>query len=304
MSPGHRRFRCLATLGPPLAAALALAACGERPEATPAPAVASSETPGSAATAPGLAVPTDPQLFPDDPSIAARIEEARRLLRTARFEAAERLLQAVLAESPQSERARFYLGVAIAKQQRYAAASALFTQVLESDRAFAERIHVDHFHGWALYYLGEPQRAKASFLRHVEGVPQEGDSLFGLGLIALDAGDLEEAERRFLAAIALQEGDPALAREVAKAEARMGDVRARQDRLDEAIEWWSRCTARHPDHHEAWHRLARTYARLGRDAESAFATRQWQAALARLGRQFPAGGMGPAMPDLESPDAR
>lgn len=225
-------------------------------------------------------------------------------MRAARFDAAEALLQGVLAEEPASARARFFLGVAIAKQQRYAAASELFTEVLESDRTFAERIHVDHFHGWALYYLGQPERARASFLRHLEHVPKEGDSHFALGLIALDANALPEAEERLRAAIALQQGDPALAREVAKAEARMGDLRARQDRLDEAIEWWSRCTARHPDHHEAWHRLARTYARLGRTAESDFASRQWQAALTRLGRQVPAGGMGPQTPDLEWPDAQ
>lgn len=277
-------------------ALLAAGGCGRGSDPPPPPEAAAASP---AARAPGEVEPAAPRPSPDDP----RIEQARRLLRASRFDLAESLLSKVLEEQPESARARFFLGVALAKQLRYAAASGVFREVLESDLTFPERPHVDHFHGWALYYLGEPEAARASFERHLESSPREGDSAFGLGLISLDADELAEAERWFRLAIELQQGEPALAREVAKAEARMGDLRARQDRLVEAIEWWARCTARHADHHEAWHKLARAHARLGQAAESEFAARQWQAALARLGRPAADGGMGPQWPSLESPDA-
>lgn len=294
--PKAVRPRRLAAGGSLAAALLAFGGCGRAGEAPPPPAAAAA-TP--AAEAPGRVEPARTRSSPDDP----RIEEARRLLRASRFDLAASILEQVLEEQPDSARARFFLGVSLGKQQRYAAASGLFREVLESDFTFPERPHVDHFHGWALYYLGEAEAARASFARHLESSPREGDSAFGLGLISLDADDLAEAERWFRLAIELQQGEPGLAPEVAKAEARMGDLRARQDRLEEAIEWWARCTARHADHHEAWHKLARAYARLGQAAESEFAARQWQAALARLGRPIADAGMGPQWPSLESPDA-
>ena len=63
-----------------------------------------------------------------------------------------------------------------------------------------------------------------------------------------------------------------------------GFFRPREERLDEAVEHWRTCVALWPDHHEAWSKLARAYARLGRVADAAMASRQWEAALARVGR--------------------
>jgi len=285
------------------AMALLLAACGEpappaeatnAAEGVPAAEAAARPAPPLATGAPGMVVPSNPRPSADDP----RIDAARRLMRSGRFDLAETALRTVIAEKPESARARFFLGVALGQQRRHAAASELFTEVLESDLDFAERRHVDHFHGWALYYLGEPERARAAFVRHLDSDPTEGDSAFALGLIALEADDLDEAERRLTQAIALQASDPRLGREVAKAEARMGDLRQRQGRLEEAIEWWRRCTSRHPDHHEAWHKLAQAYGRLDREAERIEALRQRDLALARLGRIDPP-PMGGGVPATE-----
>ncbi|MGA1017257.1 MAG: tetratricopeptide repeat protein [Phycisphaerales bacterium] len=217
---------------------------------------------------------------PDD----FRIDAARALMRQGRFDLAEAALRTVLAEQIDSDRARFFLAVAVGKQKRYGEARVLYEAVLASRQTFPERIHAEHFLGWALYYLGEPEAARVHFLAHAEAVPGDGDSAFAIGLIALDADDRPEAERWLEEAIRRQENDPTLAREVAKAEARLGDLRYREDRVEEAIELWQRCVARWPDHHEAWSKLARGHARLGRDAEAALATRQWELALERIGR--------------------
>lgn len=205
-------------------------------------------------------------------------------MRQGRFDLAEAALRTVLSEKPDSDRARFFLGLAVGKQKRYGEARGFYEEVLASPQTFPERIHTEHFLGWALYYLGEPETARVHFLVHAEAVPLEGDSAFGLGLIALDADDRPEAERWLQEAIRRQMDDPSRARDVAKAEARLGDLRYRQDRVEDAIELWNRCVARWPDHHEAWSKLARGHARLGQDAEAERATRQWQQALERVGR--------------------
>lgn len=242
----------------------------ESTEATPSPQVA--QTP---------AAPPEPS--PDD----FRIDAARRLMADGRLDLAETALRTVLAEKPTSDRARFFLAVSVAKQKRYGEARPLYEEVARSGRTFPERRHLPHFHGWALFYLGEPDLAREQFLVHAEAVPEEGDSAFALGVIALEKDDQGEAERWLVEAIRRQEGNPALLREIAKAEARLGDLRYRQDRVEEAVVLWQRCVDRHPDHHEAWSKLARGQARLGREAESAYATTQWRNALARLGREVP-----------------
>lgn len=250
------------------------------------------------ATTVGTAVPASsaPPATPSPDDF--RIDAARALMRQGRFDVAETALRTVLGEMPDSDRARFFLAVAVGKQKRYGEARTLYEQVLESPRTFPERIHAEHFLGWALYYLGEPELARGRFQRHAETVPDEGDSAFALGLIALDADDRAAAEQWLLEAIRRQEGKPGLEREVAKAEARLGDLRYRQDRVEEAIELWRRCVARWPDHHEAWSKLARGHARLGQDADSAFATMQWERALERVGRPLEGG---PATPSDASP---
>lgn len=249
---------------------LLLAGCGEAPR-PPEP-----SSPAAVATAAGPAAEVSPDDF--------RIDASRKLMQSGRFDLAETALRTVLAEKPDSDRAKFFLAVSIAKQKRYGEARVLYEAVLASGRRFPEASHVDHFLGWTLYYLGEPDSAREHFLAHVEAVPEEGDSAFALGLIALDGDDRPDAERWLVEAIRRQQGEPALAREVAKAHARLGDLRWREERIDEAVESWRTCVALWPDHHEAWSKLARAYARLGRDVEAALATRQWEAALARVGR--------------------
>ena len=157
-----------------------LAGCGEASQA-PKPSV-----PAVDAAAVGVAAP---EASSDD----FRIDAARKLMQSGRFDLAEAALRTVLSEKPDSDRAKFFLAVSIAKQKRYGEARSLYEEVLVTGRSFPEDRHVEHFLGWTLYYLAEPDAARERFLAHVEAVPEEGDSAFALGLIALDADDRPEA---------------------------------------------------------------------------------------------------------------
>ena len=192
-----------------------------------------------------------------------RFEIARRLLRSGDFNGTEVLLEAILAEHPDNARAMFLLGVSIQKQKRYEAALARFDSAIKMNQSFPEEAHEDHFRGWCLYHLGRLDEAKSAFNAHAELFPDEGDTQFGLGIIALDQGDLELATTHLERAIELQSSLDGRKREVAKAHARLGDVHLGLDRLDDARESYHTAVKRWPDHYEAWSKLARVLDRVG-----------------------------------------
>jgi Flp pilus assembly protein TadD len=84
----------------------------------------------------------------------------------------------------------------------------------------------------------------------------------------------------------MQEADPRTARERAKAHARLGDVLMRGARVEEAEHAFRAAVELHPDHYEAWAKLARALDRLGRSDEAAAAREQEAAALRRAGREL------------------
>jgi tetratricopeptide (TPR) repeat protein len=206
----------------------------------------------------------------------------QRMLGGGSFAEAEVVLAAWRAERPANARLNFLLGLAIQKQRRYQQARELLESSLGGED-FPERRHADHFLGWCHYYLGEPEASAERFRRHLELVPDEPDSTFALGLIALDAGELDEAEARFARAIDLQAGPEANRRDLAKALARLGDVREQRDRHAEAEELYMQSLAKYPNSVEVWEKLARVRDRLGKEREAASARHEAGRARERRG---------------------
>ncbi|MCA9284175.1 MAG: tetratricopeptide repeat protein [Phycisphaerales bacterium] len=234
--------------------------------------------------------------FVDDP----RIDVARRLLQSNQFPEAEMVLRTILAKHPDRARARFYLALAIHKQKRYAQARSGFERAIEAGQGFPEIDHAFHFYGWCLYYLGELPAAQAAFEEHVRRVPTEGDSYFGLGLIAIEDDRVQEAITDFKTAIDLQKDNPGRKADVAKCHARLGDVYLRLDRVEEAGDEYLAAVTLYPNHYEAWAKRARVLSRLGREQEAKSALREQEAAMRRVGR-LPEGESLP--PAESSPDA-
>jgi tetratricopeptide (TPR) repeat protein len=211
----------------------------------------------------------------------------QRMLARGSFADAETVLAVWSAERPAESRLRFLLGLAIQKQRRYQQARELIEASLAGDGEFPERRHADHFLGWCHYYLGEPEASAARFRRHLELVPDEPDSTFGLGLIALDAGELDEAERLFTLAIEVQSGPDANPRDLAKALARLGDAREQRDLHAEAEELYMQSLAKYPNSVEVWEKLARVRDRLGKEPEAASARHEAGRARERRGGESP-----------------
>lgn len=172
----------------------------------------------------------------------------------------------------------FLMGLSYHSERRYAKAAEWFEQSIAAADIYPP---AHHFLGWARYYLGQPQGAAEAFRGHLLTTPGEGDSHFGLGLVAIEAGDLVEAERRFNAAINLQGGDDRSSGR-AKAMARLADVMAARGRWAEAERLLRRGLELDGDLYEAWYRQATALRRLGRDAEADDAMDQFVATRQRL----------------------
>ena len=181
-----------------------------------------------------------------------------------------------LQQNPQTGQAQFLLGLTYHREKRYALARPHFANATE----FSPQYHPTyHFYGWCLYYLGETEQARTAFQAHLRLAPTEADSHFALGLLAMEADQLDEAERRFRQAIDLQSDNPRRQRDVAKAHARLADLYIRREQLAQAKTHLQTATNLWPRHYAAYYKLHLVLNRLGEPeaAEEAFQQyRLWQ----------------------------
>lgn len=221
------------------------------------------------------APPAQPAPEPPEP----RLDDALQRIAKGDFEGARGLAGAVLAERPGSARAAFLVALAHHKQKNYGAAAPYFDRALSLGPTFEPYAPVTYFRGWCRYYLGDLPGARADFEAHLELVPDEADSRFGLGVIALDEGRLDDAERELglaleLSSERLRSGDGSRRPDAAKAHARLADVHllrgdaagARRE-LEAALELY-------PAHYAAWYKLHQVLLRLGDEQGAAEALRQ------------------------------
>ncbi len=215
-----------------------------------------------------------------------------------RYAEARALVALYQNDRPHCPVCEFLHGLSFHKEKRYELAKPFFEKAIAQEPGYAPSWY---FFGWCLYYLGEIDRSRAAFERHLTLDPLEGDSHYALGLIAMDAGDLETAETHFIEAIDLQENNPRRVREVAKAHARLGDAYAQEDRLQEAREQLFLATEIWPDHYEAQFKLARVLYRLGENEAADAAMKRYEAAQARIeGAGIAPSAAPPRMPETPS----
>jgi tetratricopeptide (TPR) repeat protein len=251
----------------PLALSLALQSVPVQPSPAPTP-------PPSAAVK---------AAFPDDP----RLDVALTMLRRNAFEAAAVTCRTVLAERADVDRARAVLGIALNKLKRYEEARGPLELAAASKQPFPEQPHAAHFLGWCCYHLGDLTAAAAAFDAHLKSVPDEPDSTFGLGLVALGEDRLDDAERLLAKALkGFTEPKPRAA-DQARVLTRMADLALRRDDVAKAEELLDRAIKASPMQHETWAKVARVKDRLGKQAEADAARANERRVLEALGRAAP-----------------
>ena len=127
--------------------------------------------------------------------------------------------------------------------------------------------------------MGQLDPSKNAFEHYLSLQPDEGDSLFALGLIATEEAKFNDATKYFNDSIASSQGETLLQ---AKAKSRLADVHAALDEWEQAILLYQESVALNPDLYEAWYRLSQALRREGNGKESIAAFQQFELAKQRV----------------------
>jgi len=187
-----------------------------------------------------------------------------------------RLRQYMEAEGETSQ-PLFLMGLSYHHDKKYAKAVHWFTRATESNGQGYP--HTGHFLGWSYFYLGNIEQAKANFQKYLAWKKDEPDSLFALGLIALEEGELQQAEVLLRKAIVAGASNVEME---AKAKARLADVLVEDGRWEDAVTLYKEAVLQNPDLYEAWHRFGFALARIGKKDEAVVAAHQCELARKRV----------------------
>lgn len=267
-----------------LLAALLLST-GSAVSCTPDREIDSGSRPAEAAErAPEAGLPTPPASAAPDPE-DPRIGELEALIGSGAFEAAGELAEAVLADHPDHGHAELLLALSLHKRKLYLRARPHFLAVLARGPSFELFDATWYYLGWCLFNTGELELAREAFERHLETNPDEGDTHFGLGVVALEQGREDDALASLQRSIELnlarvESGDPSRMPDVAKGWARVADVWLAREDPTKAREALERCVQVWPPHFNAWYKLYQVHTELGNEelaARSLEAHEHWKA---------------------------
>jgi len=196
------------------------------------------------------------------------------LIHEGRQDAARELLEPLLEQRPAWAEGHATLALTYVEEERWETASKLFERALELD-AGLHKARVPY--GWCLYYLGELERARASFRAYLEQEPDYADAVYALALIDFDDDELASSERLLRRVILLGRTRRDMGRQ-AMAHARLGDLYMRQGKLSRAKLELQRAIELDADNAKAHFKLSRVLQLLG-DADAAAEARHRYEAL-------------------------
>ena len=173
----------------------------------------------------------------------------------------------------------FLMGLSYHQEKRYIKAVQWFKKSAQYDDTETRYPPTWHFLGWSHYYLGNATSSIEAFEHYLTMNPNEGDSLFGLGLLAMEDGAFLEASALFQQSIDAQDDRP---KGQAKSIARLADIRVQEGDRSRAIQLYREALKLDPDLYEAWYHLATTQKRAGNNEESQVAFTMFEETRARV----------------------
>lgn len=264
-----------------LACVAVVCALGVSPVVLAAQVVPEGVAPSEVKVPPEQSPSTSSPSYPDD----VRLNTALRMLGKGALDAARQTAQTVQKAKPDCDRAVAIEGIVLNKMKRYEEAKPLLERARDSKQPFPEQKHAAHFLGWCHYHLGDLPAAQTAFELHLKAVPNEPDSTFGLGLVALGEDRLDDADRCFETALAgfTTPRDSPVDR--ARVLTRMADLALRRDDPTAAEALLRRAIEASAVQHETWSKLARVCDRLGKGKEADAARANADRILTALGRK-------------------
>ena len=231
-------------------------------------------------TNPGAFSAPEPKQPTDIPALDPPLSDFFGLIEDGRHGPARVRVRQWLDEHPGDSRGEFLMGLSYHQEKRYGRAIKWFDMAAIHQPVYPP---VWHFQGWSNYYLGNAQEARRAFEQHLRLDPDEGDSHFAIGLLAMEEWRLDEAERHFTKAIELQAKESSRTKGVSKAKARLSEVVEHRDGdIEQATLLLRESVDLHPDHYEAWYRLSRLLTQQGRAEEARSAMEQFHKAKKRV----------------------
>ncbi|MFT5081711.1 MAG: tetratricopeptide (TPR) repeat protein [Gammaproteobacteria bacterium] len=226
--------------------------------------------------------PKDPSLVEQD---EAKLGNAFRQLGAGDLNGCRATAMEVLENQPEPEtraRAEFMVALSFHKAKQYADARPHFDQASRGPD-FQGKQALPYFQGWCYFWLGELDAAEASFQLHLTH-SAEGDSHFGLGVIALDRGDAVAAKVELQKALELFEakvasGDLGAKRDLAKTHARLADVYLDSDDFTQAKSHLLLAVQLDSDRSAVWYKLYQVHLELGEATPAANALAEYKRCL-------------------------
>ena len=205
------------------------------------------------------------------------LETHLSLIQGNQFGSARVRLRQYMEQHGESSDALFLMGLSYHQGRQYSKALEWFRKGISVNNG---EIYppIWHFLGWSYFYLGELEQSKHSFEQYLELQPNEADSLFALGLIATEDGNLQQAQQLFVQSIRASSDDSVKA----KATARCADVVAELGDWQKAITLYQEALQLNPDLYEAWYRLSSALRRTEQEEKASVAMQEFVLARQRV----------------------
>lgn len=206
----------------------------------------------------------------DEPVILdSAFTEHYALIKRGETGAARVRLRQFMSKHGESSQPLFLMGLSYHSEKKYAKAVEWF------EKSINPKLEIYppalHYLGWSQFYLGNAKQAGDAFKQFLLIHPEEADSIFALGLLSMEEGNLAEAKEHFSHAVRAEPRNQIIR---AKATARWADVLVQLDDWENATGLYRDALSRNPDMYEAWYRYATALKRIGRykESEQAFAS--------------------------------
>ena len=190
------------------------------------------------------------------------------LYENERNDAAISMLEPFVRANPRASRAKLFLALGYARQEKYSQAKMLASQVATQ---LPNDYYAQHILGLSLFGLNEFDTALLHFKKAVSIKPDFADGHFQLGLIySRTATTLADAENAYKRALQLGYSNAEIFRN-------LGSVDIKLAKYDEAVTQLKRSLELNPNYADAYFQLADALRRSGKTDEAAEATRKFQA---------------------------
>jgi tetratricopeptide (TPR) repeat protein len=242
----------------------------------------------TAAASGGNAIQFDRAAQKLDPAL----NDAYRAVQGKQYAAARAAVEGYLARAGSGARrgqAEFLIGLSYHEAELYAESEPHFARAVELEPAY---LATYYYRGFDLYQVGRLAEARAALETHLRAQPDGAETLFVLGLVALEEDRADEALSRIRRAIELTEprlsdasAGPArqadARRDLGRYLARLADAQMRKEDFAGARASLERSVALVPDIPDVWSKLHHVLVRLGDDKAAAQALAHYEETAAR-----------------------